>query len=234
MKFIITLLMACLLVANPASAQSAAKSTKKTTTTSTAKKPAASTSGAKKPATSSSAKTATPASKGTTTSASAKKPATSAAPKKASTSASGAKKPASSAASKKTSSSSASTTSESSATTETTAPAKKEVVAQDVELRFGNYMITFKAKGETQAVSVQCNYPDWKVVECPSWIKYSVNSYGEIVLEAERNTDSFAREGLVKVRCRGTEEVIEVKQKKKGILDNIKESVGNISTPTMP
>lgn len=109
-------------------------------------------------------------------------------------------------------------------------PAKptKEPVANDVDMRFSTYLVQFKAKGEFQSVKVDCNYPDWKVIDYPSWITCSINAYDEIVLKAEKNSESSNRQGVVKVSCRGTVLEFEVSQKKKGILDNLKESVDNI------
>ncbi len=83
-------------------------------------------------------------------------------------------------------------------------------------------MVKFKPKGgQFQKVKVTCNYPDWKVVECPDWVSYSISSDNEIVLEASKNEEKQERSAMVRVECRGAQTSFVVIQGKKSLLNKI-------------
>lgn len=99
---------------------------------------------------------------------------------------------------------------------------KNKVDTIKVALSVSESVIKFKAKGgEFKKVKVTCNYHDWKVVEHPEWIAYSVSKDNEIVLEASKNPSKEERSGMIKIECRGESVSFAVLQSKKGILNSI-------------
>lgn len=79
-------------------------------------------------------------------------------------------------------------------------------------------IVKFKAKGgEFKKVKVSCNYADWKVVEQPEWITYSVSKNNELVLEASKNPFDEDRSGMVKIECHGATASFAVMQTSKTV-----------------
>lgn len=70
-----------------------------------------------------------------------------------------------------------------------------------VELTVGSSYLKFKGKGEFKKVQVTCNQPDWKVSGEPSWINCSKSKEGELVIEAEKNTEKEERSANITVSC---------------------------------
>lgn len=98
----------------------------------------------------------------------------------------------------------------------------KKKVEEKVELTASETILKFKPKGgEFVKFKVTCNYEDWKVVEKPDWISYSVNSDQEVVCEAAKNPEKGERQGMIVIECRGTRVSVAVLQSKKGLLDKI-------------
>lgn len=99
---------------------------------------------------------------------------------------------------------------------------KKEKVEEKVELSASETILKFKPKGgEFAKFKVTCNFDDWKVIEKPDWISYSVNSDKEVVCEASKNPSKEERQGMIVVECRGTRVFVAVLQSKKGILNKL-------------
>lgn len=91
-----------------------------------------------------------------------------------------------------------------------------------VELTVSETILKFKPKGgEFAKFKVTCNYEDWKIVEKPDWISYSINSDKEVVCEASKNPEKGERQGMIVVECKGTRVSVAVLQSKKGLLDKI-------------
>ncbi len=95
-------------------------------------------------------------------------------------------------------------------------------VKKNVELSINCTYLKFKGKGgEFKKAKVTCNYPDWKVVDMPSWVNCSRNENDEIVVEVEKNLSKEERSGILKIEC-GDESVtltiIQERQKMFGIL----------------
>lgn len=99
---------------------------------------------------------------------------------------------------------------------------KKKKVEEKVELSASETILKFKPKGgEFAKFKVTCNFEDWKVIEKPDWISYSVNSDKEVVCEASKNPSKEERQGMIVVECRGTRVFVAVLQSKKGILNKL-------------
>lgn len=99
---------------------------------------------------------------------------------------------------------------------------KKQKKKEKVELSVSETILKFKPKGgEFAKFKVTCNYEDWKVVEKPEWISYSINSDKEVVCEASKNPEKGERQGMIVVECKGTRVSVAVLQSKKGLLDKI-------------
>lgn len=80
-------------------------------------------------------------------------------------------------------------------------PEQKEV-KRTVELSIDCTYIKFKAKGdEFKKAKVTCNYLDWEITEKPSWITYTKNDSGEIVVQVEKNPFKEERSGTMKIEC---------------------------------
>ena len=91
-----------------------------------------------------------------------------------------------------------------------------------VVLSVNESVIKFKAKGgEFKKVKVICNFDDWKVVEHPEWITYSVSKDNEIVLEASKNPSKEERSGMIKIECRGESVSFAILQSKKSFRNGI-------------
>lgn len=91
-----------------------------------------------------------------------------------------------------------------------------------VTLSVNETILKFKAKGgEFKKIKVSCNFDDWKVVENPKWITFSINKDNEIVVEASKNTEREERSGMVKIECRGVFATFAVLQAKKGFLNGL-------------
>lgn len=75
---------------------------------------------------------------------------------------------------------------------------KKEIV-----LSIAKVYIKFKGKGdEFQKVKVNCNDDNWTITDCPSWVRYSINSDKEIVIEVEKNpSNKEERSGTLTIKC---------------------------------
>lgn len=99
---------------------------------------------------------------------------------------------------------------------------KKKKVEEKVELSASETILKFKPKGgEFAKFKVTCNFEDWKVIEKPDWISYSVNSDKEVVCEASKNPSKEERQGMIVIECRGTRVFVAVLQSKKGILNKL-------------
>lgn len=91
-----------------------------------------------------------------------------------------------------------------------------------VNLSVSENILKFKAKGgEFKKVKVSCNVDEWKVIEHPEWITFSINRDNEIVVEASKNPEKAERSGMVKIECRGVYATFAVLQAKKGLLNGI-------------
>lgn len=98
----------------------------------------------------------------------------------------------------------------------------KNMKEEKVELSASETILRFRSKGDEFAkFKVVSNYDDWKVVEKPDWISYSINSDKEVVCEASKNPNKGERQGMIVVECRGTRVSVAVLQSKKGLLDKI-------------
>lgn len=91
----------------------------------------------------------------------------------------------------------------------------------DVTLSIDCTYLKFKGKGgEFKKAKVNCNYPDWEIIEKPDWVNCSKNK-DELVVEAERNTDKEERSGSVIINCGNksvTLTIIQDKFKKFGVI----------------
>lgn len=104
------------------------------------------------------------------------------------------------------------------------APAPADTTARDtakhdrtgVKLTFSVNYLKFKGKGgDFKKVKVNCNYPDWKVVEAPEWVNYSRNDDGELVIEVEKNPSTKEeRSASLKVECGDAVAVLTIIQEK--------------------
>lgn len=101
---------------------------------------------------------------------------------------------------------------------------EKPEIEEKVILSASETILKFKSKGdEFLKFKVNCNYEDWKVVDKPDWISYSIGSDNEIVCEASKNPDKDERQGMIVIECKGTSVSVAVLQSKKGLLDKISE-----------
>lgn len=106
--------------------------------------------------------------------------------------------------SKKSSSSSSTTkTKQKETDVEEPTPVEKKSTKRNIELSISELYVKFKGKGgDYKTIKVECNYTDWKISECPSWIKCTRNSDEAIVVSVERNpSKKEERVGNVKIMC---------------------------------
>ena len=91
-----------------------------------------------------------------------------------------------------------------------------------IVLSVNESVVKFKAKGgEFKKVKVNCNSENWRVMDAPDWISYSINNDNEIVLEASENTSQEDRSCIIKVECKGTSITFAVLQSKRGLFGSL-------------
>jgi len=80
---------------------------------------------------------------------------------------------------------------------------ERQVKKRDIKLSLNELYVKFKGKGgEYKTVRIECNYNDWKISECPSWIKCKKNSDDAILISVERNpSKKEERVGNVTIKC---------------------------------
>lgn len=98
-------------------------------------------------------------------------------------------------------------------------PVKQQEKKRDIKLSLNELYVKFKGKGdEYKTVRIECNYNDWEVSDCPSWIKCKKNSDDAILISVERNpSKKEERVGNITIKCgdkTATLTVIQEKYKK--------------------
>lgn len=93
---------------------------------------------------------------------------------------------------------------------------EQQVKKRDVKLSLNELYVKFKGKGdEYKTVRIECNYNDWEISDCPSWIKCKKNSDDAILISVERNpSKKEERVGNVTIKCGDKTVILTVIQEK--------------------
>lgn len=90
-----------------------------------------------------------------------------------------------------------------------------------VELSVSTDHLKFGSEGGFLKIQVMCNAENWITSGAPAWVTLSRNKSNEIIVEAQENTLSVERTGLLKVRCGNMEVPVILIQKKRTIFQKI-------------
>ena len=105
-----------------------------------------------------------------------------------------------------------------------------KVTPKDVTLTLSKSRLDFKynpKEGQTQSVSVKCNYKDWEISSKPDWVTVYL-AENKFSVEVKANMTDGARSGVIKVKCHDKEVDLVVNQKKASSLQKKLDKIKDI------